>query len=305
MRGAPARSGSGVVGAAGVVRRVLLDAAGRAKRACARTRAEGRGRGAGERNGGGGGPGSWHERAATVGGVWGACGASGGGIGAGPEGAPWAPPSSRPSDVRGACQKREGWEKWWKAGGWHTGAGGTRGRMGGAMRVARGAGGGSPTQGGRRRHEDLVPVTAAEPSGSYRRPPRGVEPRTLPAIRPTGRPGQRVKSRRNLEKGPPGQPTQAVRMVKAEGLRGLRAKVRGEGGCDHWGHALTRAHARSCLVGDCAGSTGQGSWWLASSDRHRDPPCQLRVRVSGPGPRGETASDSSEVHRYAHRPYGK
>ena len=37
-------------------------------------------------------------------------------------------------------------------------------------------------------------------------------------------------------------------MVKAEGLRGLRAKVRGEGGCDHWGHALTRAHARSCLA---------------------------------------------------------
>ena len=91
-------------------------------------------------------------------------------------------------------------------------------------------------------------MTAAEPSGSYRRPPRGVEPRTLPAIRPTGRPGQRVLLRRNLLKGPSGQPTQAVRMVKAEGLRGLRAKVRGEGGCDHWGHALTRAHARSCLA---------------------------------------------------------
>ena len=54
--------------------------------------------------------------------------------------------------------------------------------------------------------------------------------------------------RRTLEKGPSGQPTQAVKMVKAEGLRGLRAKVRGEGGCDHWGHALTRAHARSCLA---------------------------------------------------------
>ena len=91
-------------------------------------------------------------------------------------------------------------------------------------------------------------MTAAEPSGSYRRPPRGVEPRTLPAIRPTGRPGQRVLLRRTLEKGPSGQPTQAVKMVKAEGLRGLRAKVRGEGGCDHWGHALTRAHARSCLA---------------------------------------------------------
>ena len=35
-------------------------------------------------------------------------------------------------------------------------------------------------------------------------------------------------------------------MVKGEGLRGLRAKVRGEGGCDQWGQALTRAHARVC-----------------------------------------------------------
>ena len=100
-------------------------------------------------------------------------------------------------------------------------------------------------------------MTAAEPSGSYRRPPRGVEPRTLPAIRPTGRPGQRVLLRRNLLKGPSGQPTQAVRMVKAEGLRGLRAKVRGEGGCDHWGHALTRAQTRSCLAGLRTCSTGK------------------------------------------------
>ena len=86
-------------------------------------------------------------------------------------------------------------------------------------------------------------------------PPRGVEPRTLPTNRTTGRPGQRVKSRRNLEKGPPGQPTQAVRMVQGEGLRGLRAKVRGEGGCDRWGHALTRAHARSCLADPRTDST--------------------------------------------------
>ena len=184
---------------------------------------------------------------------WAACGARAGraaaGLGRGRSGHLGRPPhlvqatSAAPAKSGGG-----GGEKWWKAGGWHTGAGGTRGRMGGAMRVARGAGGGSPTQGGRRRHEDLVPVTAAEPSGSYRRPPRGVEPRTLPAIRPTGRPGQRVLLRRTLEKGPSGQPTQAVKMVKAEGLRGLRAKVRGEGGCDHWGHALTRAHARSCLA---------------------------------------------------------
>ena len=35
-------------------------------------------------------------------------------------------------------------------------------------------------------------------------------------------------------------------MVKGEGMRGLRAKARGEGGRYHWGHALTRAHARVC-----------------------------------------------------------
>ena len=96
-------------------------------------------------------------------------------------------------------------------------------------------------------------------------PPRGVEPRTLPTNRTTGRPGQRVKSRRNLEKGPPGQPTQAVRMVKAEGLRGLRAKVRGEGGCDHWGHALTRAHARSCLADPRTDSTCSLHLWRAKN----------------------------------------
>ena len=175
--------------------------------------------------------------------------ASGPGIGPGRGGTPRREAKNRLSRRSGTCQGRGGrGERWWKAERRHTGAGGTRGMKGGAMRVARGAGGGSPTRGGRRRHQELVPVTAAEPSGSYRRPPRGVEPRTLPAIRPTGRPGQRVLLRRNLLKGPSGQPTQAVRMVKAEGLHGLRAKVRGEGGCDRWGHALTRAHARSCLA---------------------------------------------------------
>ena len=33
-------------------------------------------------------------------------------------------------------------------------------------------------------------------------------------------------------------------MVKGEGMHGLRAKARGEGGRDRWGQALTRAHAR-------------------------------------------------------------
>ena len=56
------------------------------KRACAYTRAEGRERGASGRNGRGGSPSSWHERAATVGGKWGACRASDGGIGVGLEG---------------------------------------------------------------------------------------------------------------------------------------------------------------------------------------------------------------------------
>ena len=35
-------------------------------------------------------------------------------------------------------------------------------------------------------------------------------------------------------------------MVKGEGMRGLRAKARGEGGRYHWVYALTRAHARVC-----------------------------------------------------------
>ena len=35
-------------------------------------------------------------------------------------------------------------------------------------------------------------------------------------------------------------------MVKGEGMHGLRAKARGEGGRDRWGQALTRAHARVC-----------------------------------------------------------
>ena len=45
-------------------------------------------------------------------------------------------------------------------------------------------------------HGELVLPTAEEPSGPPAVPPRGVEPRTLPTIRPTGRPGQRLFSNR-------------------------------------------------------------------------------------------------------------
>ena len=38
-------------------------------------------------------------------------------------------------------------------------------------------------------------------------------------------------------------------------MRGLRAKVRGEGRGDRWGHALTRAHARVRHVGGRTDST--------------------------------------------------
>ena len=50
-------------------------------------------------------------------------------------------------------------------------------------------------------------------------------------------------------------------MVKGEGMRGLRAKVRGEGGCDQWGHALTRAPARPCLADPRTDSTCSLHLW--------------------------------------------
>ena len=58
-------------------------------------------------------------------------------------------------------------------------------------------------------------------------------------------------------------------MVKGEGMRGLRAKARGEGGRYRWGHALTRAHARVCPADGRTDSTcslllrrgqGRGEW---------------------------------------------
>ena len=236
------------------------------KRACARTRAEGRGRGAGERNGGGGGPSSWHERAATVAGGGGAYRASESGIGAGLGGRTLSAAKFRPTDEHNGLPNARGKKR---SGGKQGAIVLERGVRGGrravqcASRAGRGAahrheGGGIDTMSlslQRRRNKE-VPTAV---------PPRGVEPRTLPTNRTTGRPGQRVKSRRNLEKGPPGQPTQAVRMVQGEGLRGLRAKVRGEGGCDRWGHALTMAHARSCLADPRTDSTCSLHLWRAKN----------------------------------------
>jgi len=67
--------------------------------------------------------------------------------------------------------------------------------------------------------------------------------------RPLGRQGDPVSGcfrTRNLEEEPSAEAARGGEMVKGEGMRGLRAKARGEGGRYHWGHALTRAHARVC-----------------------------------------------------------
>ena len=73
------------------------------------------------------------------------------------------------------------------AGGELGGAGITRGKHAGAMRGARRAVGCSPTQPQSPRHGELDLPTTEEPSGPTAVPPRGVEPRTMPTIRPTGR----------------------------------------------------------------------------------------------------------------------
>ena len=57
----------------------------------------------------------------------------------------------------------------------------------GAMRGARRAVGCTPTHPRSPRHEELELPTTEEPSGPTAVPPRGVEPRTMPTIRPTGR----------------------------------------------------------------------------------------------------------------------
>ena len=132
-----------------------------------------------------------------------------------------------------------------------AGAGGRRdaGRAGAAGLLAdtRWA---APTRGGRRRHEDLVVPTAAGPSGPAAVPPRGVEPRTLPTIRPTGRPGQRVNLRSTPEAKPAPQPLDGSQVVKADRARNLRVTSQGEGGSNPYpqpGHAVLSKDAR-CLL---------------------------------------------------------
>ena len=78
VQGAPSAVGAGVLGAAGVVRRVLLNAAWCPKNLCARTTQPRRERGGRGRNGGGGGPTRSGERGAAVGGGRGRGGARGG-----------------------------------------------------------------------------------------------------------------------------------------------------------------------------------------------------------------------------------
>ena len=163
-------------------------------------------------------------------------------------GAPSCAAKKRPSERRGIChnQGREG-EDWWEAGGYHARA---RGQEEGAMRVAQGLLGCLPTPGGRRRHEDLVVPTAAGPSGPAAVPPRGVEPRTLPTIRPTGRPGQRVNLRSTPEAKPAPQPLDGSQVVKADRARNLRVTSQGEGGSNPYpqpGHAVLSKDAR-CLL---------------------------------------------------------
>ena len=89
----------------------------------------------------------------------------------------------------------------------------------------------------RRRRNQVVP-TAARHGESNPEP-----------CRPLGRQGDPVSAcfrTRNLEEGPSAEAARGGEMVKGEGMRGLRAKARGEGGRYRWGHALTRAHARVC-----------------------------------------------------------
>ena len=124
--------------------------------------------------------------------------ASVGGTGTGAGDAPCATiKRRRKSTVRRQknCQKRgEVRGRGGGAGGELGGAGITRGKHAGAMRGARRAVGCSPTQLQSPRHGELDLPTTEEPSGPPAVPPRGVEPRTLPTIRPTGRPGQRLFS---------------------------------------------------------------------------------------------------------------
>ena len=100
--------------------------------------------------------------------------------------------NQRPEGKRSAKNEGRVRGRGGEAGGELGGAGVTRGEHAGAMRGARRAVGCSLTQPRSPRHDELDLPTTEEPSGPPAVPPRGVEPRTLPTIRPTGRPGQRL-----------------------------------------------------------------------------------------------------------------
>ena len=121
--------------------------------------------------------------------------ASVGGTGTGTGDAPCATMKKRPTRGRGACKKQGGeGQEWCNAREERARARGARTQEWGHDAGRVGAGGCS-RRGGRQRQRgednDGGSPQRGDPTAV---PPRGVEPRTLPTIRPTGRPGQRLFS---------------------------------------------------------------------------------------------------------------
>ena len=92
----------GVIGAAGVVQRVLLGPPGVQKPACAREHTQQRERGAGGHNGGGGVHNNWGKRADAMGTLEAREQGEQGAGRAGAAGVPYCTPKNRPSGRRGA-----------------------------------------------------------------------------------------------------------------------------------------------------------------------------------------------------------
>ena len=218
VQGAPSAVGAGVLGAAGVVRRVLLNAAWCPKNLCARTTQPRRERGGRGRNGGGGGRGR--------GGARGGAEARGRGR-ASHRGEKMAVSRSR----RLPTSKRGRGEGHGKQGGRGGGRGLRVGKRAGRC-WSRGRGGlGSRTPCRRRLREVLYDDVSPPKRWSRRRAATGVGPRPLAAVGPPGGLRRRLERATGGEKPLPREGDESGEKSEGRGLRGLCA-ARGLGCAD-------------------------------------------------------------------------
>ena len=191
-RGAPSGARRGVVGAAAVVRRLLLAVAAAQKGPAGATRKHG----VSAAGGGVTAAAAARGARASVGPAGAVCGAMDGRAGAGPLwgwGRTLCAPRNRSLGVKNACARAS------RAGGrWGESMGGAR--VGGGCRwagVRRDAGRARGGQGCLHTRRAAITERSLAAAGALLRggptaaPPRGVAPRTLPAVRPIGRPGRR------------------------------------------------------------------------------------------------------------------